>query len=86
MRLTPISEPEIKINNASVVVSHSKVVIQVDGSIVVITDQSAARLIFDSMSAMLTAKLNNATDTAQAGLSITEEDWLNASEWAPLRR
>lgn len=86
MHLTPMSEPEIKINNASVVVSHSKVVIQVDGSIVVITDQSAARLIFDSMNAMLMAKLNNATGTEQVGRSITEKDWLNASEWAPLRR
>lgn len=80
MHLTPMSEEEIKINHASVVVSRSKVVISVDNSIVVITDQSAARLIFDSMKTMLTVKLNNATDTVPEGPSITEEDWLRASE------
>lgn len=86
MHLTPISEEEIKINHASVVVSRSKVVISVDNSIVVITDQLAARLIFDSMNAMLTAKLNNATVTVREELSITEKDWLRESalgRWKP---
>ena len=73
----PMSEEEIKIANASVVVSHSKVVIQAEGSIVVITDQSAARLIFDSMSAMLTAKINSAIDMEQVERSITE--WASSS-------